>query len=242
MKLITKDKIRETTAASPVQVPATLRVALVEDNAGLRRTIERILNLSPGFNCVCSCGSGEEALEVIPLKKPDLVLMDINLPNRSGVECTALLKIKMPTLPVIILTVYNDPETIFKALRAGACGYLLKRATPDEILEAIHEAMHGGAPMSSEIARQVIASFQAPAPASSQDEGLSRREKEILDCLLLGYSNKEIADKLSISLFTVKNHLRHIYEKLHVRSRTEILIKYRSDLSDASGRRSGAGQ
>jgi DNA-binding NarL/FixJ family response regulator len=206
---------------------AVVRVAVVEDDAGLRRSLERLLNLSPGFRCVLSCGSGEEALERIPRNPPDLVLMDIHLPNRSGIECTALLRQELPQLQIVMLTVYDDPGTLFKALRAGACGYLLKRTRPEQILEGISEALRGGAPMSSEIARQVVAAFQQPAPAGQPGEDLSPREHEILDQLLRGFANKEIAAHLLISVFTVKNHLRHIYEKLHVRSRTEVLLKYR---------------
>ena len=203
-------------------------VALVEDDAGLRSSLERLLELAPGFRCVCSCGSGEEALRLIPRNPPDVVLMDVHLPNRSGIECTALLRQQLPQLQILMLTVYDDADTLFKALRAGACGYLLKRARPQEILDAIAEVQRGGAPMSSEIARQVVAAFAEPAPAGDPEDGLSRREQEILDHLLRGFSNKEIAAELSISLFTVKNHLRHIYEKLHVRSRTDVLLKYHS--------------
>lgn len=207
-------------------------VAVVEDDGGLRRSLERMLNLSPGFRCTCSCGSGEEALKLIPRNVPDMVLMDIHLPNRSGIECAAILRQQLPKLQIIMLTVYNDSDKLFKALRAGACGYLLKRARPEEILEAISEARRGGAPMSSEIARQVVAAFQQPAPVGSKDECLSRREQEILDHLLRGFANKDIATQLSISLFTVKNHLRNIYDKLHVRSRTDVLIKYRDARKD----------
>ena len=146
-------------------VTTGVSVALVEDDAGLRRSLERLLNLSPGFRCTCSCGSGEEALKLIPRNPPDVVLMDIHLPNRSGIECAAILRQQLPQLLIIMLTVYDDADTLFKALRAGACGYLLKRARPEEILEAINEARRGGAPMSSEIARQVVAAFQEPAPA-----------------------------------------------------------------------------
>ena len=202
-------------------------MAVVEDDAGLRGSLERLLNLSPGFCCVCSCGSAEEALRFIPRNPPDLVLMDIHLPNRSGIECTALLRQQVPQLLIVMFTVYDDPNTLFKALRAGACGYLLKRARPEEILEAISEALRGGAPMSSEIARQVVAAFQEPLPAGRTDQGISRREQEILDDLLRGFANKDIAARLSISVFTVKNHLRHIYEKLQVRSRTEVMLKFR---------------
>ena len=202
-------------------------MAVVEDDAGLRRSLERLLNLSPGFRCACSCGSGEEALKRIAADPPDLVLMDIHLPNRSGIECTALLRQQVPQLLIVMFTVYDDANTLFKALRAGACGYLLKRSRPEEILEAISEALRGGAPMSSEIARQVVAAFQEPLPAGRPELGISRREQEILEDLLLGFANKDIAARLSISVFTVKNHLRHIYEKLHVRSRTEAMLKFR---------------
>lgn len=210
-------------------------VVLVEDDSGLRRSLERFINLSPGFECVLSCGSAEEALKAIPRDPPDIILMDIHLPNRSGIECTALLRQQFPKLLIIMLTVYSDPGTLFKALRAGACGYLLKRSRPEEILEAINEARQGGAPMSSEIARQVVAAFQEPLPAGVPDDGLSRREKEILDLLLEGFANKDIASRLSISVFTVKNHLRHIYEKLHVRSRTDVLLRYRDTRSENAG-------
>ena len=223
-------------AAGAVATAAPIAVALVEDDGGLRRSLERLLNLSPGFRCTCSCSSGEEALKLIPRNPPDVVLMDIHLPNRSGIECTALLRQQLPHLQIVILTVYDDADNLFKALRAGACGYLLKRARPDEILEAIHEVRRGGAPMSSEIARQVVAAFETPAPPSAQDDGLSRREREILDHLLKGFVNKEIAARLSISLFTVKNHLRHIYEKLHVRSRTDVLVKFRDARGESDGK------
>ena len=234
-KLTTQNGL-ERPAQSAATTATGVRVALVEDDAGLRRSLERMLNLSPGFRCSCSCGSGEEALKLIPRNPPDIVLMDIHLPNRSGIECTALLRQQLPQLQIIMLTVYNDADTLFKALRAGACGYLLKRARPEEILESIHEARRGGAPMSSEIARQVVAAFQEPAQAGTPDEGLSRREQEILDHLLRGFANKDIATRLSISVFTVKNHLRHIYEKLHVRSRTDVLLKYRDTRSESDGR------
>ena len=230
------ETILDPRAPAAARAASEVGVALVEDDAGLRRSLERLLNVSPGFRCTCSCGSGEEALKLIPRTPPDLVLMDIHLPNRSGIECTALLRQQLPQLQIIMLTVYDDADTLFKALRAGACGYLLKRARPEEILEAIKEAGRGGAPMSSEIARQVVAAFQEPAPAGAPDEGLSRREQEILDHLLRGFANKDIATRLSISVFTVKNHLRHIYEKLHVRSRTEMLVKFRDTRSEADFR------
>jgi DNA-binding NarL/FixJ family response regulator len=214
-------------ASPPTAAAPETRVAVVEDDAGLRHSLERLLDLSPGFRCVCACNDGEEALKFIPDKLPDVVLMDIHLPNRSGIECTALLRQQLPRLRIIMLTVFDDADTLFKALRAGACGYLLKRARPEEILEAISEAMRGGAPMTSEIARQVVATFQQTPPPDQPTANLSRREKEILNSLLRGFANKDIATHLAISIFTVKNHLRHIYEKLHVRSRTEVLLKFR---------------
>ena len=207
---------------------SVITVALVEDDAGLRRTMERLLNFSPGFRCACSCGSGEEALKQIPRNPPDAVLMDIHLPNRSGIECAALLRQQLPKLQIIMLTVYDDSATLFKALRAGACGYLLKRARPNEILEAIHEAQRGGAPMSSEIARRVVESFRAKGPARDESVSLTAREEETLVLLTKGFSNKEIADQLSLGVETVRSHLKHIYEKMHVRSRAEAVARYMS--------------
>lgn len=211
-------------ASSPLP-SRPIRVATVEDDARLRQSLEILLASAPSCQCVGSCGSAEEAIKLIPVWKPDVVLMDIHLPNRSGVECTAALKELIPTLQVIILTAYEDTENLFKALRAGACGYLLKRAQPAEILSAIQEVQSGGAPMSSEIARKVLGAFhEAPQPAAEQD--LSRREREILELLLRGLSNKEIAAELCISVPTVKVHIRHIYEKLHVRCRVDLFVKF----------------
>lgn len=201
-------------------------VALVEDHATIRRSWERIINAAPGFRCVCACGSAEEALRRLPRIQPDVVLMDIHLPNRSGIECTALLKPRLPNTEILMLTVYEDTPTIFKALQAGASGYLLKRTLPAELLEAITDVRHGGAPMTSEIARQIVESFRAPSPAPVSDSGLSRREEEILALLSQGYANKEIAGQLHISFDTVRSHLKRIYEKLHVRSRTEAVARY----------------
>lgn len=205
-----------------------IRVGIVEDNAGVRRTLQALLDDTPEFNCVCACGSGEEALKVIPRNPPDVVLMDLHLPNLSGIETTARLKQVLPKLSIIMITVYSDVESVFKALRAGACGYLLKRSSPEEILEAIREVSRGGAPMTSEIARKVVAAFQEPAAAKTEEEGLSRREREILEALCQGYSNQDIASRLSLSVETVRWHLKKIYEKLHVSSRTEAMAKFMS--------------
>ena len=153
--------------------------------------------------------------------------MDINLPNMSGIECTARIKDLLPTVQVVMITVYGDTEKVFNALRAGASGYILKRATPERILQAIHEVHAGGVPMSGEIARKVLGVFHEPAPAAAEaEQNLSRREREVLELLTQGCSNKEIADKLSISIETVTWHLRHIYTKLHVRSRTQAALKF----------------
>ena len=158
-----------------------------------------------------------------------VVLMDINLPGASGIECTARLKLQMPAMQVIMLTVYEDTTSIFSALKAGACGYLLKRSSPAEILEALTAVQTGGAPMTSEIARKIVMTFQTPAPVAGDAATLSVREQEILQLLSKGMVSKEIADALAISYHTVRVHTKHIYEKLHVRSRAEAVIKYTSD-------------
>jgi DNA-binding NarL/FixJ family response regulator len=202
------------------------RIAIVEDNATLRRYLADFLNSTPGHHCVCACGSAEEALIKIPPLTPDVVLMDIHLPGESGIVCTARLRGKLPNLQVIMLTVYKDTEKIFQALKAGACGYVLKRADETEILNAIAEVGAGGAPMTSEIARMVVRSFIETPAATSETAHLSHRESEILALLTEGLSNKEIATRLAISFSTVRTHLMHIYEKLHVRCRTEAAAKY----------------
>lgn len=204
-----------------------ISVAIVEDNAGIRKNLEWLVSESPGFRCVCACGSAEEALKIIPRKLPDVVLMDIHLPNLSGIECTSRLKLLLPKLLVIMITVYTDTDKIFSALRAGASGYLLKRSSPEKILEAITDVSKGGAPMTSEIARKVVEVFNTPQPAAGEgDSNLTRREQEILELLSKGYANKEIAQNLNISFDTVRWHLKQIYEKIHVRSRTEAVAKF----------------
>ena len=154
--------------------------------------------------------------------------MDLHLPNLSGVECTARLKELLPALQIIILTVYDDTETVFQALRAGACGYLLKRSPPEKILSAITEVRQGGAPMTSEIARKLVETFREPPLPHAADLHLTRREEEILELLSQGFANKEIAQRVSLSYDTVRWHLKGIYDKLHVRSRTEAAYKFRS--------------
>jgi DNA-binding NarL/FixJ family response regulator len=201
-------------------------VAIVEDNAVMRETFRKWIDAAPGFRCVFACATAEEALAEIPRLRPDVVLMDIHLPGASGIACTAQLKEKLPDVQVIIVTVYRNHELIFQALQAGACGYLLKRSGPEELLKAIAEVQTGGAPMTSEIARMLVEAFQKKPSSSVSSDGLTQRESEILGLLAEGLSNKEIADRVNISYDTVRAHLRHIYEKLHVGGRTAAVRKY----------------
>jgi len=209
-------------------------VGIVEDNDGLRRSLLRLISHTPGMCCVGSWSEGKSALAQLPALKPDVVLMDINIPGMSGIECTAQLKMLCPETQVIIVTVYEDNESIFRALQAGACGYMLKRAFSENILEAITEVRSGGVPMSSDIARKVIQAFQKPAPQPGIPVDLTKREAEILELVAQGLVNKEIGDRLEISYWTVKAHVRHIYEKLHVRTRSEAVVKFMSDSSLAA--------
>src|SRR5215469_6771169 len=202
------------------------KVAIVEDNNVMRNTFRQWIDAAPGFKCVCACATAEEALAEIPQLKPDVVLMDVHLPGESGIACTAQLKEKLPGVQIIIVTVYRDHQMIFQALQAGACGYLLKRSSPEELLRAISEVLSGGAPMTGEIARLLVEAFQKKPAAQVGGDGLTQRENEILALLSEGLSNKEIADRVKISYDTVRAHLRHIYEKLHVRGRTEAVRMY----------------
>jgi DNA-binding NarL/FixJ family response regulator len=204
-----------------------IKIAIVEDDKTTREGLETIINLAAGFQCVCTCTTAEEALRTLPPQAPEVVLMDIQLPRMSGVECVAHLKELLPSVQVIMVTVYEDPNRIFCALRAGACGYLLKRSTPEQVLAAIRDVQQGGVPMSSEIARKVIGHFQTQGTTTAEVEKLSAREREVLDLVVCGFSNKEIADRLSISTEAIRWHLKHIYQKLHVHSRTEAALKFR---------------
>jgi DNA-binding NarL/FixJ family response regulator len=207
-----------------------IKVAIVEDDSRFRQSLRRVIESKPGLKCIAEYGTGAEAGKILR-DMPDVVLMDLNLPDCSGAEVTAQLKAQLPNLSVVILTVYNDADHIFKALRAGACGYLLKQASAPEILEAIADAYRGGAPMTSEIARKVIAAFHETKPASSPMEALAPREQEILELVANGYANKEIADKLAITLSTVCWYLHEIYKKLHVQSRVQAVNKLRQSSS-----------
>jgi DNA-binding NarL/FixJ family response regulator len=205
----------------------SIKVGIVEDNPTLREGFATLLNRTPGFQCVCTCGSVAEALRQIPKAAPDVVLMDIQLPDSTGVECTAKLKQQLADLHIVILTVYEDSERIFQALRAGACGYLLKRAQPEKVIAAIKEAHEGGVPMTPEIARKVIGQFRQQAAVAAQAEDLSDREREVLELVMHGLGNKAIADRLGVTVAAVKWHLQHIYDKLHVHSRTEAALKFK---------------
>lgn len=209
-----------------------IQVALVEDDAGVRANLAAMLNSSPGFKCRGAYADARAALKGIPGERPDVVLMDINMPGMPGTECVSELKRLAPTLPVLMLTVYDDSEQVFKSLIAGATGYLLKRTPREKLLEAIREITNGGAPMSRQVARRVVQYFhalkQAPAGAQRAPEvgTLTEREEQVLALLAKGHAYKEIADLMNISFETVRTHVRTIYDKLHVHSRTEATLKY----------------
>ena len=204
-----------------------IKVGIVEDNKTLRDGFETLLNRTPGLQCVCTCATVAEALKKSPKALPDVVLMDIQLPDATGVECTAKLKEQLPGIHIVIVTVYEDSERIFQALRAGACGYLLKRARPETIIAAVQEAQEGGVPMTPEIARKVIGQFRNQTAAAAEVESLTDREREVLELVMHGHNNKAIADRLGVTVAAVKWHLQHIYGKLHVHSRTEAALKFK---------------
>jgi DNA-binding NarL/FixJ family response regulator len=204
------------------------RVAIIEDNARFREELAALIASAKDLELAASAGSAEEALVKIPALAPNVVVMDINLPGASGIECTAKLRELLPDAQILMLTVYEDTDSIFRALQAGATGYLLKRAHPRDILNAIREVREGGAPMSSHIARKVVESFSRPAavaPADPEMESLTPREREILDLLAEGFLYKEIADKLSVSYSTVQTHVERIYRKLQVHSRSQAVAR-----------------
>ncbi len=208
--------------------PTTVQIALVEDHAELRESWAQVINRAPGFRCTGTFATGEAALEALPALKPAVVLMDLNLPGISGVECTARLKAASPKLQILVLTAYGETDRIFDALRAGASGYLLKRTTPQELLTAVQEVVAGGAPMSPEIARKVVESFRRISPVPRGENELTPREREVLSLLSEGLTDKEIADRVSVSYETVRSHMKHIYDKLHVHSRTEAVVRFLS--------------
>lgn len=199
-------------------------IAIVEDDAGMRSSLMEILTSDPRFACVGAFASAEEALAGLPALRPQVVLMDINLPGISGVECVPMLANLLPDAHIIMLTVYDDTDVIFQALAAGAGGYLLKPVRRAQLLDAIRDVLRGGAPMSSTIARCVVQAFHKPAPAKHDGGEISRlspREREILDLLAQGLLLKEIADHFKIAHPTIQTHIGRIYKKLHVHSRSQ---------------------
>jgi len=203
-----------------------ISVSIVEDSRGTRESLSELLKRSPGLRCVGAYANGEQALRELPEPGPDVVLMDINLPGMSGIECVARLKEKAPKTQVLMLTTYEEGDLIFESLRAGANGYLLKNMPPSELVHAVEQVYAGGSPMSMHIARKVVSHFQRIKKPSSEMEKLTKREQEILALLAKGFLYKEIADQLGISLSTVRAHLHTVYEKLHVQSRTEAVVKF----------------
>lgn len=203
-------------------------VAIVEDNIDIRKALEQIVEMAPGFELVCSCENGEDALIRLPIFEPKVILMDINLGGMNGIEVVRKLKITSPDMLFMMCTVYEEDEKIFEALSAGASGYILKKTTPEKLQDAIRELYEGGAPMSSQIARKVVLAFQQK-PASLTNGSLAmltRRELEILEMLSKGLVYKEITEKLFISSETVRKHVYNIYNKLHVSNRVEAVNKY----------------
>ena len=204
----------------------SIAVSIVEDNPQVRSSLAKLIDGAPGFRCVSRHGSAEDALVEIPKVKPEVVLMDINLPGINGVECVRRLKPLLPKTQMIMLTVYQNTEHIFNALAAGATGYMLKQTPPAELLAAIKEVHAGGSPMSGHIARKIVQSFQRQTPLSDEAQSLSPREAEVLDLLAKGYLYKEIAEAMKVTYATVHTHIRHVYEQLHVRSRTDAVAQH----------------
>jgi DNA-binding NarL/FixJ family response regulator len=203
-----------------------IRVAIVEDDSKLLSTLSKLINTDPEFEVGESFATTAAALKGIPRLNPDIVIMDINLPDVSGVECVRQLKAICPAPQILMLTVYEDTEVIFSALRAGASGYLLKQTPIEELLAALREIHRGGSPMSSHVARKVVQSFKDDAAVNLEVESLSPREREVLELVAEGCLFKEIADKLGVSFGTVHTYCRRIYEKLHVRSRAQAVAKW----------------
>ena len=212
---------------------SVIKVAMVEDDARLRKAVSEVFAKEKDFRCVGVFANGQTAIDQLPGLKPDVLIMDVNLPDVSGVECVARLALKLPGTQIIMLTVFQDTDTIFKALEAGAHGYLVKPVMPGKLLEAVREIRAGGVPMSRTIARKVIDYFQRPPPTPSggtpsYDAALGPREQQVLDLLVKGYSYKEIGSELDIKVSTIGTYMQRIYEKLHVRSRREIIARYKS--------------
>lgn len=206
--------------------PNSIRVAIVDDEDGTRESIDLYLRTIEGLDCVSTFASADQALAGIPPDPPDVVLMDINMPGEDGISCTRRLKAACPHVQILMLTVYDDTDKLFRALAAGASGYLLKRVDPAQLVEAIRDVHAGGSPMSGSIARKVVQSFQQVPSTTDETDALSAREDQVLRFLARGYTYKRIAHELSISIDTTRTYIRRIYEKLHVHSRTEAVVRY----------------
>lgn len=214
-------------ASRTVQTMA-IKVAIVDDDEGIRASLAALIRRAPAFKLTGDYPDAETALKEIPRNPPNVVLMDINLPKMKGMECVRLLKAQLPAVQFLMLTVYEDSDSLFTSLKSGASGYLLKRTASARLLEAIKDVHAGGSPMTPQLARRVVHFFAQPAaPASSSSISLlTPGEKEFLNQLANGYAYKEIADRMKISIDTVRSYVRTVYEKLHVHSRTEAVVKY----------------
>lgn len=204
----------------------SIKVSIVEDDRETRESLCELVNGAPGLRCLAAYPTGESALRDVAARMPDVALVDINLPGMNGIECVSKLKTQWPSLQILMLTTYEDGDLIFNSLRAGAKGYLLKNMPPEELVQAVAQVHAGGAPMSMQIARKVVDYFHQAQKSAVEVEQLTAREKEILALLAKGALYKEIADGLSISMSTVRTHIQHIYEKLHVQSRAEAARKF----------------
>lgn len=203
-----------------------IRICIVDDDDRLRANLAHEVEQFAGCRCVGQFASAKAALKGIPLDPPDVVLMDINMPGTSGIECVRQLKASHPNIEFVMLTVYQDAENVFNSLAAGASGYLLKRATGEELLAAIQQVHAGGSPMTSHIARKVVQAFRRPSPVEDETNKLSPREQQVLELLAKGYLYKEIADSLNLEYATVHCYIRRVYEKLRVHSRSQAVARY----------------
>jgi DNA-binding NarL/FixJ family response regulator len=206
-------------------MPEEIKIMIVEDDEAVREGLRLLINGSEGYRCIAACRSAEDALEEIPRTLPHVVLMDINLPGMNGIECVVGIKNAFPEIQVMMLTVFDNTDEIFRSLEAGATGYMLKKTPPAKLLESITELVKGGSPMSGEIARKVVQAFAKPVQQRFPETNLTSREEEILSYLSKGFLYKEIASELFISIDTVRTHIRRIYQKLQVRTRTEALLR-----------------
>lgn len=213
-------------ALVPVANDMQIKVAIVEDDEGIRSSLATLIRRAPALRLAGEYPDAETAVKEIARRPPDVVLMDINLPGMDGVECVRQLKAAVPSTQFLMLTVYEDSDSLFTSLKAGASGYLLKRTASARLLEAIRDVHAGGSPMTPQLARRVVQFFSKPAEGNPHVVGLTVGENEFLDQLAKGYAYKEIASRMNISIDTVRSYVRAVYEKLHVHSRTEAVVKF----------------